>query len=162
NGSESDIPLVRENWKDAWDSTWNQNWLAGQTSTRLKDEPSTSRIALLAKAAWSKAWQDACLANEEYVPLVSQGVAKFVMNHLPETVIKIDKTAQGTVKRMIKSLTSSDASNGELQKFIQTRIEEFVARVLRVLPKADVSSQAIEESMRRVWVATTQLEIRSA
>ncbi|CAE6521292.1 unnamed protein product [Rhizoctonia solani] len=159
NGSDSEMPLVRENWEDAWDSTWNQIWLNGQSQTKPKDGPATSRIALLAKAAWSKAWKDACLANEEYVPLVSQGVAKHVMKHLPETSIKIDKTAKGTMKRMMRSLVSSDASNSELQTFIQTRISDFVSRVLRLLPKADVSSQIIEESMRRVWVSTTRLEI---
>ncbi|CAE6439920.1 unnamed protein product [Rhizoctonia solani] len=158
NDSESEIPLVREIWEDAWDSTWNQNWPTTTGQTKPKDEPATSRIALLAKAAWSKAWKDACLANQEYVPLVSEGVAKYVMKHLPETVIKIDKTAQGTVKRLMKSLISSDASNSELQNFIQTRIAEFV-RVLRVLPKTVVSSSMIEESMRRVWVETTQLEV---
>ncbi|CAE6380269.1 unnamed protein product [Rhizoctonia solani] len=135
NDSESEISRVRESWEDAWDSTWNENWLAGQTRVKPKDEPATSRIALLAKAAWSKAWKDACLANEEYVPLVSQGVTKYVMNHLPETSIKIGKPGQGAMKRMMKSLVSSDTSNSELQTFIQTRIAEFVARVLRVLPR---------------------------
>ncbi|CAE6528648.1 unnamed protein product [Rhizoctonia solani] len=158
NGSESETPRVRENWEDAWDSTWNQIWLGEQNQTKPKNEPCTSRIALLAKAAWSKAWKDACLANEAYVPLVSQGVAKYVVKHLPETTIKIDKTTQGTMKRMMKSLISSDTSNGELQNFIQARIAEFVGRVLRILPKAAVNSHTIEESMRRVWATTTRLE----
>ncbi|KAJ1302297.1 hypothetical protein OPQ81_001114 [Rhizoctonia solani] len=138
NGSESELPRVRENWEDAWDSTWNQNWSTGQGQTKPKEEPATSRIALLAKAAWGRAWKDACLANKEYVPLVSKGVAKYVIKHLPETVIKIDRTAQDTVKRMVKSLISTDASNGELQNFIQNRIAEFVRQVLRFLPAAAV------------------------
>ncbi|KAG8681145.1 hypothetical protein FRC11_001507, partial [Ceratobasidium sp. 423] len=125
DGSVPETPPVRENWEDAWDSTWNQCWLGAQNITKPKNAPCTSRIALLAKAAWSKAWKDAWLANKEYVPLVSQGVAKYVINHLPETTIKIDKTVHGTVKRMMKSLISSDASNSELQMFIQTRIAEF-------------------------------------
>ncbi|KAJ1299839.1 hypothetical protein OPQ81_003287 [Rhizoctonia solani] len=157
NGSESELPRVRENWEDAWDSTWNQNWSTGQGQTKPKEEPATSRIALLAKAAWGRAWKDACLANKEYVPLVSKGVAKYVIKHLPETVIKIDRTAQDTVKRMVKSLISTDASNGELQNFIQNRIAEFVRQVRRFLPAAAVEVPLIEESMGRVWVATTQL-----
>ncbi|KAF8750354.1 hypothetical protein RHS01_09490 [Rhizoctonia solani] len=143
---------IREAWEDAWDDTWNQNWLV-----KSKTKPATSRIALLAKAAWSKAWKDATLANEIYVPLVSNGVATYVMNHLPEAVIKIDKTAPGAVKRMVKSLTSSDTSHSELQRFIQARISEFVNRLSHV-PTAGVTSEIIEESMTRIWVTVTQLE----
>ncbi|KAF8748411.1 hypothetical protein RHS01_10880 [Rhizoctonia solani] len=128
-----------------------------RTEDCSKTKPATSRIALLAKAAWSKAWKDATLANEIYVPLVSNGVATYVMNHLPEAVIKIDKTAPGAVKRMVKSLTSSDTSHSELQRFIQARISEFVNRLSHV-PTAGVTSEIIEESMTRIWVTVTQLE----
>ncbi|GAB1525805.1 hypothetical protein RhiTH_008971 [Rhizoctonia solani] len=82
------------------------NWLV-----KSKTKPATSRIALLAKAAWSKAWKDATLANEIYVPLVSNGVATYVMNHLPEAVIKIDKTAPGAVKRMVATAFQADWLN---------------------------------------------------
>ncbi|CAE6473773.1 unnamed protein product [Rhizoctonia solani] len=155
--SDSAPPPVREAWEDAWDSTWNQNWLGAQGQAKPKVEPATSPVALLAKAAWSKAWKDARLANEVHVPLVSNGVATYVINHLPETVIKIDKTTQGTVKRVMRSLTSSDTSHSELQTFIQTRIAEFVSRVPRI-PAVVVNSEIIEESMRRVWITVTQLQ----
>jgi hypothetical protein len=91
-GPDSVPPPIREVWEDAWDSTWNQSWLGVQGSPQSKSQPAASPIALVAKAAWSKAWREACIANKTYVPLVSNGVATYVISHLPETVIKVDKT----------------------------------------------------------------------
>jgi hypothetical protein len=87
-----------KNWERAWDAAWKEGWdsdaLDGRARSNSRgDDSSKEDISSRAKAAWRKAWVDARTANEQYVELVSDGVAEYVNKNLPESmpeVLKID------------------------------------------------------------------------
>ncbi|KAB5591462.1 hypothetical protein CTheo_5107 [Ceratobasidium theobromae] len=156
-------PIPKANWEDAWNAAWAESWAAlhGKNSG---SGVASAAISQRSKTAWHKAWREACRASGEYVPVVSCGVADFVMQNLPEAppeVLKIEATAQpNNVKFMIKAFTSSEGPITTLQEWIQKRIVDHCNRVANVTAGAvplDSSHHKIEDAMRRVWVATVLL-----
>lgn len=103
---ETEEPEVEESiaksWEVAWDNTWEESWSSNLANEKSRsndasDDSSKADISIRAKTAWRRAWTEAREANEEYVPLVTEGVAKYVNKNLPESmpeVLKIDTSVR--------------------------------------------------------------------
>ncbi|KAG8717950.1 hypothetical protein FRC08_006292 [Ceratobasidium sp. 394] len=86
-----------QKWEVAWDNAWDDCWdKMSKGHKRTSDSVSAEdrlSVSERAKEAWVDAWGDACEANKKYVPLLSDGVAKYVTENLPDSlpeVLKID------------------------------------------------------------------------
>ncbi|CCO37705.1 hypothetical protein BN14_11864 [Rhizoctonia solani AG-1 IB] len=89
NGEE--VPAPPAKWETAWDVSWNKSWASpknadADTSNDPDSLKNSISISERAKAAWIKAWEEACKANDVYVPLISRGVAVHVTQNLPQAV----------------------------------------------------------------------------
>jgi hypothetical protein len=115
-----EVPVVKASWEVAWDAAWADNWYTLTSTGRARSNSSASRgsdaasasISQRAKAAWDKAWTDAVKANTEYVPLVSHGVADYVMKNLPEALPEVLKIDTSVRTRFINCATDADGFVG--------------------------------------------------
>ncbi|KAJ1299840.1 hypothetical protein OPQ81_003288 [Rhizoctonia solani] len=136
-------PAPPAKWETAWDASWAESW----TSENQQ-----------AKAAWKKAWEEALQANEEYVPVISRGVADYVTKNLPEALPEVltYETDTNVIKSMVKALIpTSGSSNSKLQEWVKARIQEHCQRVIRVTAGAQQPSRLeFEDTMKAVWEST--------
>lgn len=155
-----------KNWERAWDAAWAESWNSessneGARSNSTSDDSARDDISNRAKSAWRQAWIDAREANEQYVDLVSNGVAEYVNKNLPESmpeVLKIDTSAQSKLRAVFQSF-EPDKTNTELQTYIQKRIGEHCQRLANMGMVQHLASRAeIEDTMGRVWVSTASLD----
>ncbi|KAG8719958.1 hypothetical protein FRC08_001559 [Ceratobasidium sp. 394] len=149
-----------QKWEVAWDNAWSNNW--GEMSKghkRTGDSVSAEdreSVSKRAKEAWLDAWIDAREASEKYVPLVSDGVTKYVTENLPDSlpeVLKID-LPQSKMQALFSAM-GSEMKNSELQVFIQGQIADLCARARAMGYNRNPAE--IEEAMRRVWVETIKV-----
>ncbi|KAG8794398.1 hypothetical protein FRC12_024725 [Ceratobasidium sp. 428] len=154
---ESDEQPVPENgsmkWEIAWDKAWSDSWKKPSADV----EDGVKQISMRAKEAWFTAWEEACNANEEYVPLVSEGVAEFVIKNLPDSlpeVLKIDMAGTKPKLHALFAALSSDPKNSKLQEYIEGQIKDLCQRARTV--GITQTPEEIEEAMRRVWVETVK------
>lgn len=158
-------------WEAAWENAWNDSWhaLVASKGISTDSEITSAIISQRAKKAWNTAWTDARRANEKYVPRIAEGVAQYVINHLPGAqleylkieYLKIDTNIRNSVsvRSMMNKALAPEGSDAKLQECIQTRIQDHCQRVASTplgLVNAATKGE-IEEAMRRVWVITTQL-----
>lgn len=87
-------------WDKAWEVGWNSNLLKGkERSTSTNDGSLKLDISSHAKKAWRKAWIEAYQANNQYIPLVVDGIATYVNKSLPKSsseVLRIDMRVRHT------------------------------------------------------------------
>ncbi|KAG8742477.1 hypothetical protein FRC10_001373 [Ceratobasidium sp. 414] len=155
--AEQDGP---EKWEEAWDIAWLDSWdKMSKGRGRSDDSVSDSDregVSMRAKEAWKDAWDDACEANEKYVPLLSDGVAKYVtknLDSLPQD-LKIDMSTQSKMHALLAAM-GTETKNSKLQEFIQSQIVDLCRRAGTV--GITQSPAEIEEAMRRVWVETVKV-----
>ncbi|KAG9122564.1 hypothetical protein FRC07_001008 [Ceratobasidium sp. 392] len=120
--------LEGDGWQDAWNKVWGSEDAYGLISSR-------------AKTAWKDAWTNASLRNETYIRRISDGVAKYVMGHLPDStpdMLKVEKQNQFT-------FGSTEASNKFLQEYLRGRIERH-CKTVHTTQLAE-----FDEAMHRVW-----------
>ncbi|CAE6473858.1 unnamed protein product [Rhizoctonia solani] len=164
DGAEA-VPAPPAKWETAWDASWEENWASGNKSGRQRsnttgsrsDDSSKASISDRAKAAWIKAWEEACKANEEYVPLISSGVAEYVTKNLPDVLPEVTyQTDTNVLKSMVNALIPTDnSSNSKLQEWVKGRIQEHCQRVFRVTAGSQQPNRAeFEETMKAIWGST--------
>ncbi|KAG9079608.1 hypothetical protein FS749_008369 [Ceratobasidium sp. UAMH 11750] len=149
-----------QKWEVAWDNAWSNSWgEMSQGRSRTSDSVSAEdreSVSERAKEAWLNAWIDACGASEKYVPLLSDGVTKYVTENLPDSlpdVLKID-LPQSKMQALFSAM-GSEMKNSELQVFIQGQIADLCARARAMGYNRNPAE--IEEAMRRVWVETIKV-----
>ncbi|KAL5637655.1 hypothetical protein ACGC1H_002059 [Rhizoctonia solani] len=157
----AEIPAPPAKWETAWAAAWEKRWTESHTKSSDEDA-SKSSISDRAKAAWIKAWDDACKANERYVPLISCGVAEYVTKNLPEALPEVLQygTETNAIKNMVKGLIPTKfegSSNSQLQDWVKARIQEHCARVLKMTAGAQQPNKLeFEETMKGVWESTVR------
>ncbi|KAG8742486.1 hypothetical protein FRC10_001382 [Ceratobasidium sp. 414] len=167
--SEQDEPAAKtvrkktvpKKWEQVWDAAWSEKWGkvpdVGRNRFNRSFGGSDGRNAsVCAKEAWKDAWDDACEANEKYVPLLSDGVAKYVtknLDSLPQD-LKIDMSTQSKMHALLAAM-GTETKNSKLQEFIQSQIVDLCRRAGTV--GITQSPAEIEEAMRRVWVETIKV-----
>ncbi|EUC60875.1 hypothetical protein RSOL_372700, partial [Rhizoctonia solani AG-3 Rhs1AP] len=124
---ETEIPTPSVKWATAWDKAWEKRWTKSHKKGSDDDALSTS-ISDRAKADWIKAWDDVCKANEQYVHLISRGVAEYVTKNLPEALPEVLQygTETNAIKNMVKGLIPTKFegySHAQLQNWVKARIQ---------------------------------------
>ncbi|KAJ1302296.1 hypothetical protein OPQ81_001113 [Rhizoctonia solani] len=154
-------PAPPAKWETAWDASWAESWTSENQQSNINGEDSDlskRSISARAKAAWKKAWEEALQANEEYVPVISRGVADYVTKNLPEALPEVltYETDTNVIKSMVKVLIpTSGSSNSKLQEWVKARIQEHCQRVIRVTAGAQQPSRLeFEDTMKAVWEST--------
>ncbi|KAG8684450.1 hypothetical protein FRC11_012087 [Ceratobasidium sp. 423] len=162
DGGEA-APAPPTKWETAWDASWEETWSSGNesgtqrsnTTGSRSDDPSKTSISDRAKASWFKAWEDACQANEQYVPLISRGVADYVTNNLPPALPEVltYQTNPNVLKSMINALVPADnSSNTKLQEWVKNRIQDHCQRLFRMWAKLPNRAE-FEDTMGVVWIS---------
>ncbi|CAE6443001.1 unnamed protein product [Rhizoctonia solani] len=156
------IPAPPAKWETAWEAAWEKTWATGKSKQGSNTtDPSKKNISDRAKAAWTKAWEEACEANEKYVPLISQGVAQYVIKNLPKALpttltYETDPNVVKSIVKALKSTSDSDSNlTSQLQDWVKDRIAEHCQRVSVLTAGAQhPSNTEFENTMKCIWEAT--------
>ncbi|GAB1527534.1 hypothetical protein RhiTH_010709 [Rhizoctonia solani] len=130
-----------------WEIAWNDS-----------SNFSKASISNRAKIAWIKAWEEACKANDRYIPLISQGVAKYVTMNLPSTTPEVlqFETDPTVIKGMVKALIPiKGSSTSSLQDWVKGRIIEHCQRVTKLTAGTQQPNKTeFEDTMYDIWACT--------
>ncbi|KAG8742487.1 hypothetical protein FRC10_001383 [Ceratobasidium sp. 414] len=150
------------NWARAWDTAWQRSW-----DERTPNEHSISddtlgekqRLGILARSkdAWERAWAEVCRVKQECAPLVITRVVEYAKNNLPDSSPKtlgIRLNAKMAIKKSHKGL-KSPTNNSQLQLHVHARVLE-LCQLVKTVRVVQIPEE-IEESMRRIWVITTEV-----
>ncbi|CAE6430048.1 unnamed protein product [Rhizoctonia solani] len=148
NGEE--VPAPPAKWETAWDVSWNKSWASpknadADTSNDPDSLKNSISISERAKAAWIKAWEEACKAND--VTYHKRSLRYFNSRLTQVTQV---------IKKMVKALNPiKGSSTSELQEWVKARILEHCQRVAFVTAGAQQpSTTEFEDTMKGVWAST--------